>query len=279
MILNEGNVKQLKLEISNFIEKSENRIVNKLVMTYLGWDHLEQHFKSGNNKNLTNLQRCFKQVSENPDKMEQLNWYERYKGEHKHIETSRINVKDRFSFIRRNGYIFVMSLLEHPEDYNYYKDTDLTKLEPKIKSQNWKYNRITQNDLDEIYKNVDDSVDDFIRGGTKDKSLWVCMKFNRRNLVFIGRISENDFDVVPDWPFSIPSRGVSREFYKMNNRKIDKDKLNRDISMFLLSGMIQKSDLRVWGRMILRDLLNLLNDRIKENDKYDLDVYHIVMEK
>ena len=120
MILNESNVKRLKFEIIKFIDISEKRNTNTLEIFPLAKEHLKFHFKSGNNKNLTVLHRCFKQICENPDNMEQLNWYERYK-EYNEIETVRINLKDRFSFIRRNRYIFIMSLLGHPKDYNYYK--------------------------------------------------------------------------------------------------------------------------------------------------------------
>jgi len=124
MMPSESNVKILKIEIIKFIDISEKRDKNILEILPLAKEHLKHHFKSGNNKNLNAIHRCFKQICEKPNSMEQLNWYERYK-EHNEIETVRINLKDRFSFIRRNGYIFVMSLLEHPKDYNYFK-TKLT---------------------------------------------------------------------------------------------------------------------------------------------------------
>ena len=163
MILNESNIGQLIFEINNFIEKSKSRNDNKLRLEYLSVEHLKHHFKSGNIRNLKNLHKYFKCIYENPDKLKTIGKWEQYQ-QHNEIETLEINGKDRFSFIRKGKYIFVMSLLEHPRDFNYYENEDLSREVGFTFIKNLK-------DLQNQFEQLKDDFNKFIEGGHKDGKL------------------------------------------------------------------------------------------------------------
>ena len=118
-MINETNVKQIKFEIKVAIINATNRSNDVLHISKLANEHLKFHFKSGNISNLIQIRKCFIQIEKDPKNIEKLNWYERYK-DNNDIETIRINIKDRFSIVRKNSNIHVVSLIGHPKDYNYY---------------------------------------------------------------------------------------------------------------------------------------------------------------